>query len=199
MIKSLCVSCGSNNGSSPDYVNGAKTFGKILAENKIKLIFGGANVGLMGTLADSVLQNGGEVAGVITKFLNSKVGHPDLSELYEVETMHERKAKMFSLSDGYVALPGGYGTLEETFEVLTWGQLGFHKKPVGLLNINGYYDSLVKFADHSCSEMFLKKEHRELLLISNDPKDLISKLKSFKPKQVGKWISPRQKKRHPHA
>jgi len=148
-MKRVCVNCGSNPGARPEYIAAARTLGTFLAEEDIELVYGGANVGLMGVVATAVMENGGKVIGVIPESFAGKVAQNDLDELYVMPLMHERKHKMFELSDGFIALPGGMGTIEELFEILTWAQPGFHDKPCGMLNICGYFDSLLEFLDHS--------------------------------------------------
>ena len=187
-IKNICVSCGSNMGVAPEYAEAAKALGKLMAQRGLTLVYGGANAGLMGMIANSVLAEKGKVIGVLPRFLNSKVGHTSLSELHEVETMHERKIKMFELADAYIALPGGFGTIEETMEVLTWAQLGLHQKPVGLLNIENYFGHLIQFVDHAVSQRFIKKEHQSMILCDVDPEKLISQLNGYRAPNVEKWL-----------
>lgn len=176
-------------GSNPIYKETAQQLGKIFADHEIRLIYGGGNVGLMGVIADSVLEHGGEVYGVIPELLMKKeVGHQILTKLFVVETMHERKTKMFELSDGIIALPGGFGTLEELTEVLTWAQLGMHQKPIGILNINGYYTKLLELFDHMVSEKLLKKENREMVLVSDNPEVLLDSMKKYKAPITDKWL-----------
>jgi len=189
MLKNVCVFCGSNPGRRADYVEAAHRLGEELAKNGIGLVYGGGNVGIMGEMANSILKNGGRAIGVIPKALEDKeLSHRGLSELKVVNTMHERKAMMSELSDAFIALPGGIGTLEEFFEVLTWAQLGFQKKPCGLLNIAGYYDHLIKFIDHMVAEGFLHVDHRDLMVIEKNPANIISKLKNHKPLDTSKWL-----------
>ena len=160
-----------------------------MGSRRCELVYGGANVGLMGVVADRVLELGGRAVGVIPKALvGMEVAHPSLSELHIVESMHARKAMMTDLSSAFVALPGGIGTLEETFEVLTWSQLGMHSKPVGLLNVAGYYDGLIEFLNRAVTERFLKPEHRELLLIEERPSALLSAFSRYRAVETGKWI-----------
>ncbi len=188
-MKSVVVFCGSNNGTNPAYQEVAKEVGTILAKEKIKLIYGGGKVGLMGVLADAVLAQGGEVIGVIPHFLDTKeVAHDDLTELIRVESMHDRKMKMHKLCEGVITLPGGYGTMEELFEFITWAQLGLHNKPVGLLNVAGFYDALFTFLDHLVTESFLKKLNRDMLLESTSIHDLLAKMQSYDAPKVTKWI-----------
>jgi len=161
-----------------------------LAEQSIGLVYGGANVGLMGAVADGVLDKGGEVIGVLPNFLRSKeIAHEHLTELILVETMHERKTKMNDLCDGIIALPGGFGTLEEFFEMLTWAQLGLHNKPIAILNIDGFYDALITFIQTTVDKGFLKEANRQMLLISDNIPDLLYKMKNYTAPRVGKWIT----------
>lgn len=176
-------------GQKPAYRLAAQAMGEALAYRGLGLVYGGGNVGLMGTVADAVLATGGQVIGVIPEFLAAKeIAHPGLSKLHVVESMHDRKALMAELSDGFIALPGGYGTLEEFCEVLTWGQLGLHQKPNGLLNIEGYYEPLLALFDRAVTEAFLKPELRQLVLEASDPNHLLDLMAAYIPKQVDKWI-----------
>ena len=189
MVRSLCVFCGSSVGSKPAFIGAAIAFGKVLAEQKIRLVYGGGRVGLMGAIADSVLNNGGEATGVIPKHLVAReVAHQGLSDLRIVESMHERKALMAELSDGFVAMPGGLGTLEEFFEVWTWGQLGLHRKPYALLNVAGFYDPLVEFIDQLVELKFVKPEHRKMLIVESDVAILPVRLSGHHTPTVDKWI-----------
>lgn len=173
-MQRVCVFCGSRPGRSPVYPDAAKQLAAALARRGIGIVYGGAGVGIMGTLADAALDLGGEVIGVIPQQLvDRERSHKHLSELHIVESMHERKALMGSLSDGFIALPGGLGTLEEFFEVLTWNQLGIHAKPCGLLNIDGFYDSLTSFLDHTVCEEFVPDSHRSFLLVQRAPEALL--------------------------
>jgi uncharacterized protein (TIGR00730 family) len=185
-LRSLCVFCGSSFGASPSYVEAARATGRLIAERGLTLVFGGGNVGLMGELSRSALAAGAPVLGVIPEAIHKMVPHVELTELYVVATMHERKNRMHELSDGFVALPGGIGTFEEIFEAYTWSQLGFHEKPVGLLNIAGFYDGLIDFLAHTESEGFLKKAHRESLIVEADPAALIDRFAAYEPKYVSK-------------
>lgn len=190
-FKRLCVYCGSSSGVRPEYAEIAKNVGSELAEKGVGLVYGGGRVGLMGILADAALAAGGEVIGVIPKLLQEKeVGHGSLSELYVVETMHQRKALMADLSDGFIALPGGIGTLEELFETFTWLQLGFHEKPVGLLNAASFYDGLIDFIRRLPEEGFLRPEHEGCLLIDDSLSALLDRMETFAPPHSGKWILP---------
>lgn len=188
-MKSLCVYCGSAVGASPVYAEAARGLAKAMVANNISLVYGGGNVGLMGVIADEVLRLGGEATGIIPKALMDKeVGHVGLTRLHIVKDMHERKAMMASLSDGFVAMPGGIGTLEELFEVFTWSQLGMHDKPIGLLNVNGFYDGLTGFLQHIVTEGFLKAEQTSLLLSESEPQALVERIKTFKPGYRDKWL-----------
>lgn len=187
-MKRLCVYCGSSMGLLPEYRDAAESFGRLLVREKIGLVYGGGNVGLMGVLADTVMAGGGEVVGVIPRALvDREVAHHEVTRLHVVDTMHERKALMAKLADGFVALPGGYGTMEELFEVLTWAQLGFHPKPVGMLNTRGYYNHLLEFLDRMVEQGFLKKEHRVSLCISDEEGLLLAALRMAVPPAAGKW------------
>ncbi len=188
-MKYICVYCGSSPGRSPEYIDCATALAKELVKRDIGLVYGGASVGIMGEIANTVLDGGGEVIGVIPQSLVDKeVSHSGLTELKVVNTMHERKAIMAEISDGFIALPGGLGTIEELFEVLTWSQLGFHKKPCALLNTKQYYDSLSLFLDHAVEEEFIKPIHREMLLVEDDPAKLLDAMEGYNPPVVDKWI-----------
>jgi uncharacterized protein (TIGR00730 family) len=188
-MKRIAVYCGSNHGARPEYAAAAKDLGTLLAREKIELVYGGGMVGLMGILADSVLQNGGHVIGVIPeKLVIKEVVHEKLPDLRVVKTMHERKALMAELSDGFIALPGGYGTFEEFFEVLAWGQLGWHQKPFGLLDIAGFYSHLHKFLDHTRNEGFIRPQHRALVLVEDSAEKILARMQSFRPAQEVKWV-----------
>lgn len=179
-MKSICVYCGSNSGREPAYARAAVSLGHKLAERGLTLIYGGGQVGLMGTLADAVLEKGGEVDGVIPEFLALKeIAHMELTRLHVVKSMHARKAKMERLSDGFIALPGGIGTMEELFEIWTWGQLGQHRNPVGLLNVDSYYDELVAFLDKMTAQGFLAPEHRGALMVSDDAEVLLDMFAAY--------------------
>lgn len=189
-MKRLCVFCGSSPGNSPAYSAASAELGRQLAQRKIGLVYGGSNVGLMGTLADAALNGGGQVIGVIPRSLvDREVAHRGLTELHVVETMHERKALMADLSDGFIAMPGGYGTLDELCEILTWAQLGIHLKPVALLNTLGYWDPFLQFLDHAVAAGFLRSGHRLLLNVRDDPGELLEAILRYKGEsQVSKWI-----------
>lgn len=187
-MNSVCVFLGSNPGNSPAYGESAGRLGGLLASRGISLVYGGAKNGLMGMLAQAVVSAGGRVVGVLPGFLKAKeLAFEALSEMHEVESMHERKAKMAELSDGFIAMPGGLGTLEEIFEVATWGQLGLHAKPVGFYNVEGYYDKLSEFLDHMVNHGFLKRPHRANLMCNDDPAELLDLMEAFKPAVLGKW------------
>ena len=166
----------------------ARALGQELVARRLELVCGGARVGLLGEVADAVLEAGGSAVGIIPKSLAQKVSHPGLTELHIVDSMHERKQKMFELSDAFIALPGGYGTLEEVLEVLTWAQLGMHAKPCGILNVNGYFDGMLSFLDHSVAEGFIKQEHRGMLLVASAPEVLFDQFDSYTVPHVEKWI-----------
>ena len=188
-MKRLCVFCGSNPGSQKDYLNNAKALGQALVDNKIDLVYGGARIGLMGAVAEAVLEAGGHVTGVIPESLVEKeLVHKGLSELHVVKSMHERKALMAELSDGFIAMPGGMGTLEELCEIVTWSQLGFHQKPIGLLNIQGFYSPFLKMMSHMAKEEFMRSEHINGVVHDDTPKDLIAKMQSYEPVIVKKWL-----------
>ena len=188
-MKRIAVYCGSNKGARPEYAAAAQALGTLLAREKIELVYGGGMVGLMGIVADAVLQNGGHVIGVIPeKLVIKEVVHEKLPDLRVVKTMHERKALMAELSDGFSAVPGGYGTFEEFFEVLAWSQLGWHAKPFGLLDIGGFYRSLLSFLDHVRNEGFICPQHRELVLVAEDAAEMLRRMKQFRPPGEVKWV-----------
>lgn len=188
-MKRIAIFCGSNSGNDPEYFLAAKSVGKILAQNKIEVVYGGSNAGLMGVVADSVIENSGVIKGVIPDFLMSKeLAHQNLSELIVVGSMHERKSMMNDLCDGVIALPGGFGTLDELFEMLTWGQLGLHSKPVGILNTKGFYDALFVLVESMVDQGFLKEINSKMLLVSSDIEDLLRKMSRYQPSGVQKWM-----------
>jgi hypothetical protein len=188
-IKRLAVFCGSSPGARPAYVDAARALGRLLSERGIGVVYGGSNVGVMAALANEVLDNQGEIIGVIPRLLvEREVAHRELSDLRIVESMHERKAMMAELCDGFVALPGGIGTLEEFFEVWTWAQLGVHDKPCGLLNVAGYFDGLLAFIDRAVQEKFVRDAHREMLIVEEEPQKLLERLARYEPPRVKKWI-----------
>jgi uncharacterized protein (TIGR00730 family) len=180
LLKRVCVFCGSSRGIRAEYAEAVRGLGSVLAAREIGLVFGGGGVGLMGELADAVVDAGGEVIGVLPKaFGLEEVAHPRVEDIRIVSSMHERKAMMVELSDGFIAAPGGFGTLDEIFEVLTWRQLGLHQKPCGLLDVDGYFASLLDFLDSSVSESFVRREHREMVMVAERPEDLIDQLENF--------------------
>ena len=188
-MKRICVFAGSNLGSQTEYVAAAQELGHALARRQLGLVYGGARVGLMGALADAVLAARGHVTGVIPEALVAKeVAHDGLSDLRVVASMHARKAMMADLADGFIALPGGWGTLEELFEVLTWAQLGLHRKPCGLLNVRGFFDGLLSFIDHSIDERFVRRENRSMVIVSGSPGALLEQFDQYVPPVVEKWI-----------
>lgn len=192
-MKNICVFCGSSIGDNAVYSEKAKELGSLIALQQKRLIYGGGNVGLMGIIADEVLKHGGEVTGVIPHFLFEwEVGHEGLTELIKVDSMHERKLKMSKLADGFIAMPGGFGTLEELSEILTWIQLSIIQKPVGLLNVNGFYDHLVAQMDHMVKEKFLKPENREMVMVSDNSEELVRMMESYKFQKTTKWVTPEQ-------
>jgi len=192
-IRSIAVFCASNDGIDSKIFKEAYLVGKFLANNKIELIFGGSKLGLMGQVAKGALDNNGKVTGVIPEFLKSKeVVHTGLTSLVTTQNMHERKLKMHDLSDGFIALPGGFGTMEELFEILTWGQLGLHRKPIGILNSNHYYDDLLELLQKMLQKGLLKESNMNLLLVSDKIEDLILKMLEFKPLPVPKWMNKDQ-------
>ncbi|WP_211451293.1 TIGR00730 family Rossman fold protein [Collimonas antrihumi] len=188
-MKSLCIYCGSSPGATPVYAQAARELAQAMVEQNIALVYGGGNVGLMGIIADEVMRLGGQATGVIPEaLLKKELGHNGLTQLHIVKDMHERKAMMADLSDGFIAMPGGVGTLEELFEVFTWAQLGFHQKPIGLLNVDGFYDGLLQFIQHMVSQRFLKGEQAEILIAEARPADLLQRFRSFVPHHVPKWL-----------
>ncbi len=188
-MQSVCVYCGANAGAQAAYADAARDLAHTLAARGLTLIYGGGSVGLMGILADAVLAAGGRVVGVLPRHLHRKeVAHEGLTELHVVKSMHERKALMADRSDAFIALPGGLGTLEELFEVLTWTQLGLHAKPCGLLNVASYYDPLRGFLDHAVAEGFIRSEHRAMLVVENRAESLLARLDEWRPPAVEKWL-----------
>ena len=185
----ICVYCGSNSGALPAYTETAARLGQTLARRGIDLVYGGGKVGLMGTLADAALHAGGRVIGIIPRALAEKeVAHAGLTDLRVVESMHARKALMAELAGGFIVLPGGAGTMDEFFEIWTWGQLGIHAKPFGLLNVAGYFDPLIHYLDHMVAQRFLKSEHRAQVLIGNDAPTLLDRFAAHTPVRVRKWV-----------
>ncbi|HWV10788.1 MAG TPA: TIGR00730 family Rossman fold protein [Pseudomonas sp.] len=188
-LRSICVFCGASPGAHPIYRQAAEALGRHLAEQGVRVIYGGGAVGLMGVVADAAMAAGGEVVGIIPQSLErAEIGHTGLTRLEVVDTMHSRKARMAELSDAFIALPGGLGTLEELFEVWTWGQLGYHSKPLGLLDVNGFYGKLGDFLDHLVQERFVRAEHRGMLQLSETPDDLLHKLRHWQPSVAPKWV-----------
>ncbi len=185
----ICVYCGSSNGVRPQYKEAAEALGRLIARRGLGLVYGGGSVGLMGRVAAGALAEGGEVIGVIPeKLMGLELGRTDLTELLVVPDMHTRKKKMADLSDAFVALPGGYGTLEELFEAVTWTQLNYHKKPVGLLNVEGYYDALVDFLERAVAENFVRSVHAELVLVDADPDRLLRRMQEVELPDLHSWI-----------
>ncbi|MBY0548584.1 MAG: TIGR00730 family Rossman fold protein [Candidatus Obscuribacterales bacterium] len=192
VIKNICVFCGSSRGSRPEYEAAARELGRAIVRRGYGLVYGGAHVGLMGFVADEVLANGGEATGVIPEILMAKeLAHPSLTKLLVVKSMHERKAKMEELSDAFVAMPGGFGTFEEFCEIVTWAQLGLHRKPCGILNVGSYYDALLAQFDHAVEEAFISKSLGEIVQHSPGVEDLLDLLERFEPHNVDKWIDRR--------
>ena len=188
-LKSICLFCGSSPGLDPAFRAAAAELGTTLAANSIRLIYGGGHVGLMGVAADACLAAGGDVVGVIPrKLMEKEVGHAGLTQMHVVETMHERKALMTQLSDGFIALPGGFGTLDELFEALTWQQLAYHLLPVGVLNVSGFFNHLVQFLDHARDQRLLREAHRDTLLVDTDLNALIVRMRGFVPPNNEKWL-----------
>jgi len=189
-IRRLAVFCGSNPGARPEYVEGARAFGRLLCQRGIGVVYGGSSVGLMAAIAEAVLDELGDIIGVIPKMLvEREVAHRALSDLRIVGSMHERKALMAELSDGFVALPGGIGTLEEFFEIWTWAQLGVHDKPCGLLNIAGYFDPLLEFLDRAVEEKFVRDVHRSMVIVESDAAALLDRFESYEAPKVVKWVN----------
>ncbi len=187
-MQSICVFCGSSAGRNSTYSGAAVELGRLLADRALSLVYGGGNIGLMGEIAQSVINSGGSAIGVIPQFLVEKeLVYDKLTEIRIVETMHERKAIMADLADAFISMPGGFGTLEETVEVLTWAQLGLHEKPIGLLNIDGYYRHLNDFFDHMIAEGFLLGAYKDMLVVENDPNALLDSLSTFKMPEIDKW------------
>lgn len=188
-MTSLCVYCGSSSGRIDAYAVEARALARAMTERGIRLIYGGAGVGIMGVVADEVLRLGGEAVGVIPESLMRKeIAHAGLTELHVTASMHARKTLMAELADGFVALPGGLGTLEELFEVWTWAQLGFHHKPCGLLNVAGYYDALIGFLDHAAGEQFVRPDQRNMLVVESDPIALLDRFTTYTPPAMTKWV-----------
>ncbi|WP_017473609.1 TIGR00730 family Rossman fold protein [Amphibacillus jilinensis] len=192
-MKSIAVFCGSSNGASKVYIDEAKKLGKALAKHNIALVYGGASVGMMGAVADAVLDEGGQVIGVMPRFLEEReIAHKRLSKLIIANSMHERKAKMAELADGFIALPGGPGTLEEFFEIFTWAQLGLHQKPCGLLNINNYFNPLIELFNHMTKEQFLAEKYRSMAIVDNEPNQLLEKFNAFEAPTLKTYSKEKQ-------
>ncbi|MEM7551082.1 MAG: TIGR00730 family Rossman fold protein [Bacteroidota bacterium] len=190
MIKSVCVFCGSSVGKKPVYAETAHKLGEVLAEKGMKLVFGGGKVGLMGATAEGCLNKGGQAIGVIPQSLYEKeVAHTGIQELKVVETMHERKKLMYDLSDAFVAMPGGYGTLDEFCEVLTWSQLGYHHKPIAFLNVEGYFDRLIDQFHYSFEEGFITQNHLDMIIVETSIEAMFEKIRAYKYKDSSKWIT----------
>jgi len=190
-VRSVCVYCGSSMGRRAEYVDLARDLGDLLGSRGIRLVYGGARVGVMGALADAALEAGGEVIGIIPHALAEKeVAHTGITDLRVVASMHERKAMMVAEAEAFVALPGGLGTLEELFEVLTWAQLGLHRKPLGILDVGGFYAPLRVFLDHAVAEGFIPPAHRGMLMVDTDPVRLLERFAAYEPPEVAKWIDP---------
>lgn len=188
-MKRICVFCGSNSGLDPIYLETAETVGEFLAANNIELVYGGGRVGLMGKIADTVLARGGTVIGVIPESLAIKeVAHQNTTVLHVVDSMHERKALMAEYADGFIAMPGGFGTFEEFCEIVTWAQLGIHQKPCALLNVAGFYDNLIAMFDYSASQNFIRGEHRKLVLVGDNIENLFELMKNYRPPAIEKWL-----------
>ena len=191
MIKNIAVYCASSMGNSTEYKTLATLLGERIAERGKALIYGGAKVGLMGTIADAALSKEGIVKGVIPEFLKQKeLQHEHLTETFVVKTMHERKAMMIELADAFIAMPGGFGTMEELFEVLTWSQLAIHNKPIALLNVNNYYDKLLEFIDVMCEQKLIKQEHRDMIIVSDKPDVILDAFDKYVPSVEDKWFNP---------
>lgn len=189
-MKRICVFCGANIGKNPEYTSAAIELAEVLVSRNIEIVFGGGGIGLMGVLADTASELGGTVIGVIPEALAKKeVAHESATELIVVGSMHERKAKMAQLSSGFISLPGGIGTIEETFEMLTWSQLGFHNKPCGIINVLGFYDKLIEFLNHTSEEKFFMDIYRRMLIVETDPAALLDKFELYKPPHVKHWIA----------
>lgn len=190
-MKRVCVFCGSSSGRNGRYSEVARQVGRALARRGVGLVYGGSAIGLMGEVADAALQAGGEVIGVIPRALQLReIAHQGLTELEVVGSMHERKARMAELSEGFIALPGGMGTLEELAEVLTWAQLGLHARPCGLLDVDGYYQPLIAFLDHAVAEGFVRPDHRRILQVAADPDALLDGFLAYRPPEVARWVDP---------
>ncbi len=190
MMKSICVFCGSSWGYRKDYEESAIALSREIARRGYRLVYGGSSVGLMGACADAALAEGGEVVGILPRQLKLKeIDHKGLTELHLTDSMHERKAMMAEMSDGFISLPGGAGTMDELFEIWTWGMLGWHEKPSALVNVSGYYDDLIRFLDKTATEGFVKQEHRDMLIVGDDPSAILDRMEAYEPPVVSKWIA----------
>ena len=190
LINAICVFCGANTGNDPVYENAAQSVGEMIARHHIRLVYGGGKIGMMGAVADAVLVSKGYVIGVIPYFLERKeVAHRGVQELISLSSMHERKARMFELSDAFVALPGGFGTLDELFEIITWAQLGLHEKPIGLLNVNGYFTPLLQMIDNMVAQGFVKTTLKELIIVADDSEELLQKMRDYVAPETEKWLN----------
>ena len=191
MIQSLCIYCGSATGIQPAYAQAARALARAMVDAKIALVYGGGNIGLMGVIAAEVMQRGGSATGIIPKaLLDKEIGHIGLTRLHIVDNMHERKALMMELSDGFIAMPGGVGTLEELFEVFTWYQIGLHNKPIGLLNVAGFYDGLISFLQHQVEQGFLRAPQADFLINEADPATLLARIRAYVPAFYDKFLDP---------
>lgn len=189
-LQSVCVFCGSNPGRDPVYERAARAMGETLAARRIKLIYGGGGIGLMGAIANAAMDAGGEVIGVIPHALRQKeLAYHKLTELHVVDTMHQRKQMMADLSQGFIAMPGGFGTFEELCETITWAQLGLHNKPIGMLNVNGYYDGMLAMFDHAAAEGFVSQRHRQMILASPDPNGLLDEMMAYEGPPTEQWLT----------
>lgn len=189
ILQTVCVFCAAGDGRNPTYVAHARQMGRYLAESGRRIVYGGGRTGLMGALAEGALGAGGEVVGIMPKHLvDHEVAHTGLTELRVVASMHERKAMLADMSDGFLAMPGGLGTLEELFEIWTWGQLGLHRKPYGILNVHGYFTPLLAFLDHAVGEQFVRPEYRALLVVETDPAALIARMEAMEPPPLPRWV-----------
>lgn len=188
-MQALSIFCGANSGANPQYAAFARELGYLMVKENIAMVYGGGKVGLMGIIADAILEKGGKVIGVIPHFLAAKeVAHLGITEMHYTETMQERKMKMFELSDGAIAMPGGFGTLDELFELCTWAQLGLHEKPIGLLNVAGFFDDLLRYLNRAVDDEFLKMENRGIIVDADQPQALLGKMRNYQPIRVPKWI-----------
>ncbi len=193
-MRSVCVFCGSNRGHAPEFARAADELGTLLANQQLTLIYGGGGVGLMRVVADAALNAGGHVVGVIPHALATKeLEHPGVREMHRVDTMHERKARMADLADGFIALPGGFGTLDELAEIVTWAQLGIHRKPCAVLNVMGYFDALLSFLDHAVAAGLARREHRDLMLVDSSPGELLVRMRGYRSPVERRWVSSGQR------